>query len=379
MIKLHINIVTYIPKGESKTLMEIKDTLLPTLLDKDFRFNIQLNVLINNSNEESDVETLRDYLTDSIEKYGSNANYSISTSTENDLMKARNRLFKVAFKDPDSLIMQLDDDDRMLPNWKVVANTIIHSPLMHEDRLNFYMFRWERDDGDFMLPKDIKLKPLSELGKSTFTFSNWGWITKTTYIMNNQLMFPEFMDTPKLDDNFFHIKSHLMNPHANFILTPLYVWNNRHNKGSVSNRKREFVDKLMEYFKSGNPGYIMTPYIIRSNELERFTEKDMTAFFPEDLGPIECLIKGYEHKVKVDFIQSECCYKYKGMRLKSMIRLDDYMRDYSTFQLRMLGESFGGIFSQCHGEATIPIGRRVINGAPDKSSEWNNVYLAEFE
>lgn len=375
---LNINIVTYVPRdAEHRTMMEIKDSLLPTLLYNDMAMDIILNVIINNDDTNEAYSNLACYIGKWIEHSKSNAKYRIIQTTENNLMRARNRLLELAFDNPSSYTMQLDDDDKMLPTWYKFLEAVSNSYILDEDKLNFYMFKWERDDGDFYMPKDIKTKPIEELGRSTFTFSNWGWIAKTSYLMKNGLMYPDFIDSPKLDDNYFHLRSYIMNPEANYILCPIYVWNNKANKSSVSNRKHEFVDDLMDYMKAGNPGYKITPYVIRDEYITPLHDLKDFSYPLEHIMEVYAKGKGHLSKPGLMFDELEMCYKYLGHRLRNIISAIDFMKLYSTFQLRLLGKAYGKVFKDLHTEITIPNGR-TENGNPDwKLAE--GIYFAEFE
>lgn len=374
---LNINVVTYVPKDQNHhTMLEIKDSLLPTLFVEGLEVMINLNVIINNDTSEEAKNNLQTYLHKYID-YNQHHGFILQTD-ENNLMKARNKLLRRAFMNPRSYTMQLDDDDRMMPTWKSFINAVIDSYYIDEDKLNFYMFKWERDDGDFYMPKDIKSKPIEELGRSTFTFSNWGWIAKTSYLMKMGLVYPEFIESPKLDDNYFHLRSYIMNPEANYILCPIYVWNNKTNKSSVSNRQHEFVDDLMEYFKAGNPGYKMTPLIIRDGLLQSLDDLGQFSYPCPDLKCIH--IKNYpegEFKFDVEFDEVEMCYKYQFQRLKNLMPLKEYVKLYSTYQLRLLGKVYGDKFKSLHEYMTIPNGR-TENGDPNWE-DMEGYYIAEFE
>lgn len=388
MKHLNINVTTYVPKGKNKTVLELTDKLMPSLEVFNSSANVRpykiiLNVVLNNSTDENIIRELKSYMLNYV---GKSMEINIFPTLKNSLTCARNFMVRENHKLPDSYCMFMDDDDKVMPNAAKSVDIIMNNIDRPEfqDRLNFYMFKWERHDGDFIMPRDIKTKPIEMIGKSTFTFSSWGWIANVNYLINNNILWPEFIKSPKLEDNYFHMRSHLVNSKSNFILTPIYVWNSRDNMSSMSNGKREFIDDLMEYLKTGNVGYDATPYVIRDKNLVEL--KSLGDFdYCEELGSI--YLKGFSEPIQLGtdgvhegwkFDHSEMCYKtiLSNRRIRNLISVNDFMRNYSTCQLRFLAAQ-DPIMKELHSNATIPT-ERSINGKPDYDSIHKHDYIGEL-
>lgn len=379
MKRLYIAVTTYVPKGTDCTLMEAKDKLLPSVapIFNHPEYSTTLMITINNSEDEDIVVRTKDY----IRKYiPEGSQVVIMPTTRNSLTIARNSMTRKAHLTSDSYIMFMDDDDRILPSAEKSIRIImrnIHRPEF-QDRLNFYMFVWERADGDFFMPKDILSKTPDKLGNSTFTFSSWGWIANVSYLINNNILWPSFLESPKLEDNYFHLRSFLVNQKANFILTPIYVWNNRDNRSSMSNGRREFIDQFMEYLKVGSVGYQMTPYFIRGEEVVEAKNLKGLSYSDDSIGGF--LIKGLGilNKSQVSYDPVEMCYQYNNRRLKNLIKVDDFMRENSTFQLRVLTNCEVNDFDEVYKKSTVG-STSSYNGKANYDQEFANWVIAEMD
>lgn len=180
------------------------------------------------------------------------------TFSTNNLMLMRNRLIEAAYEDnPDAFITQVDDDDHFYDPNRVET----YLPHLRDDRLSFFMFRWLKP---YKSDREWYPTKLSLMPNETFTFSNWGWIASVRYLVENGYGYPEFIEDGYLDDNYFHIKSYLINHEADFYMNPLYVWDNTNPGVSKGWDRQPMTHKIMNWYKHGNPkiGYKMDYKVI---------------------------------------------------------------------------------------------------------------------
>lgn len=343
MTNLHMNVVTYVPKGSNVTRLESVNKLIPSIANlanyhSDEICHLVLNVMVNNSDDPVILNNLKirlQYLLCGVEIH-------VYHTLRNNLMHARNILIQQAsMHEGENFVTQFDDDDRILDNSFETIDSFMN--YANEDqfktRLNFFMFLWERVDGDWLMPKDLKSKPIDQVGKSTFSFSNWGWIAYVPYLINNLILYPEFLDSPYMDDNYFHVRSYMVNHRSNFILSPFYVWNNRDNGGGVSKIHTENIDKTFEYFKTGNLGYDADVFLIQDGELVPTESTDSICYPVASTSAI--VLKGHNKLVSpksIEFDYAEMRYRLNNPE-RSAIRVistvEEFIKLNSTYQLRL--------------------------------------------
>lgn len=337
MKNLHINIVTYVPKDSDRTKLERNEKLilgLNRLVNLHSpKYNIIVNVLINNSNDDK----ISNHLEETLKNISTKV--YILTSLENNLMKARNSLIKFAsIHDGENYITQFDDDDYIFDSsYKTFDAFMNSSDDVFKERINLFMFLWKHKNEDLFMPMDLKTNPFKDLGKSIFTFCDCNWIAYAPYLINNFILFPDFLDSGYLEDNYFHMRSCLVNHKANFILSPIYIWDE--STAGVSKTDDNLTRKVFNYFKSGIVGYDSDAYIVRNGKLKQVFDTE-SIDYPTKYK--QFIVKGIDTILSVEdsleFDYSEMRYRFKYID-KSPIRIistvEDYIKSYTTYQLKV--------------------------------------------
>lgn len=395
MKTLNLSVVTYVPEFEVLTKMESVDKLIPSLITsirssklykdhclKTEEIIIKLTIYLNGKVTPQVLEHFQDYL-------GDLRHFIYVEVIEGEkvlLPEARNAIIKQLRRlrqpyEDDQYLYQFDDDDRVPETYFDLILTSIISNIIDSDKLTFFLFVWERLDGDFVMPKDLKIRELNELYKSAFTFSSWNWITKLDYLIDNSILYPQgFINSPKLEDNYFHLRSCLVNNNANLILNIAYIWNNRDNLSSMSNSARLFIDDLTDYLKTGSVGYeinqcyhILAPneyaYVDNKSYLKRLTHNLGNALFLDYLG----------NELSLEYDEFSRTYYHNGRVVTELMPLQDYITNRSLFQFRLLSEL--NIGSRLH---TIFIDSTEFNERNHRVMKSNhgfdlaNIYLVKF-
>lgn len=373
MTNLHMNVVTYVPKGQKVTKLESVGKLIPSITEfaKHHDNNVCkliLNVLVNNSDE----SIILDNLLDSLKHLLSyKVEIRIFHSNENNLMLARNTLLYAASTySGENFVTQFDDDDRLFDHSYITIDSFMKrsSEAQFRDRLNFFMFLWERLDGTFLMPKDLKSKSIDRVAKSIFTFSNWGWIAYVPYLVNNFIMYPDSIESPYMDDNYFIIRAFIVNRKSNFITSPFYIWNNVGNPNRVSKIHDKFLDTIFRYFRTGSVGFDADVYSIINSDLVRIYDTSLISY-PLDF--LYFIIKGDSNlyntgQGKILFDYAEMRYKLvTGEPLRVISTVEEYIKNNSVYQFisqSKLDPSFNAIRNLVlEGDDEIS---HVIKGSP---------------
>lgn len=360
LTKLHINIVTYVTSTGFTKLSENTELILSLAKVTQKCPGVMINIAVNKSSFEA-----INHLIGLLRSYGV-TNHEVYSHEPNNLGDARNALLnRASNRCINAFVTQVDDDDYIRPE---VLISIINDWKfdLARDRFNFFLFYWNRSFECREYPKDIKDKPLSCIGKSTFTFSDWGWITWLPYLKRHGLDYME--GSHLLDDNLFHFKSCLMNKVADFYAVSFYVWN-QINPGMSKDHddKSNYLVKLTDYLKRSDPariGYDMTPYMIVNNQR---VPLDTNVWYYQDQQVREVFLTGGVTAVTLSMHNG--IHFYKDNPVREIMTVSEYVRLYSAYQ-------FVGIYR----DLAELLGVNIDN--PSESKEYlltiNYIYLGKL-